>query len=192
MNQSNQLYGPTVARQETVTHLKMTSASELRPVHTPIAGFEVRQSKVPCPELSRFFYATVGGDWLWTDRLQWTYAQWKEWVSSPGYECWIGYLNDTPSGYFELQGMGSPEVELAFFGLLPQFTGHGLGRVLLTRALERAWSGTPQKVWLHTSSFDHPVALKNYLARGFRVAFTETFMVNKPAQPIGPWPGSQK
>jgi hypothetical protein len=28
-------------------------------------------------------------------------------------------------------------------------------------------------VWLHTSSFDHPQALANYLARGFRVYDTE-------------------
>jgi hypothetical protein len=30
-------------------------------------------------------------------------------------------------------------------------------------------------VWLHTCSFDHPAALPNYLARGFRVFKTESY-----------------
>ncbi len=26
-----------------------------------------------CPELNRFFYKAIGGDWYWIDRLPWTY-----------------------------------------------------------------------------------------------------------------------
>jgi hypothetical protein len=32
------------------------------------------------PELSRFFYTSVGGDWWWTDRLPWNDADWKGWM----------------------------------------------------------------------------------------------------------------
>ena len=38
----------------------------------------------PAPELSRFFYRAVGGDWYWLDRLDWTYDQWLAWVERPG------------------------------------------------------------------------------------------------------------
>jgi GNAT superfamily N-acetyltransferase len=152
----------------------------------------VRRAEVPCPELSRFLYTAVGGDWLWTDRLHWPYAEWLAWVMRPGYELWVAYVAATPAGYFELQGLAGEDVELAFFGLLPQFVGCGLGGALLTRAVERSWAKPARRVWLHTSSFDHPVALKNYQARGFRVVRSETSLVEKPAAPIGPWQDAAK
>ena len=35
------------------------------------------------------------------------------------------------------------------------------------RRVRRAWERQPTRVWLHTSSLDHPAALANYVARGF-------------------------
>ena len=60
-------------------------------------------------------------------------------------------------------------VEIAYFGLLPQCIGQGLGGHLLTVAIERAWQMGATRVWLHTSTRDHPLALANYQARGLRV-----------------------
>jgi ribosomal protein S18 acetylase RimI-like enzyme len=175
-----------------VTYLEMARPDELRPARAAKVAFEVRRAEIPCAELSRFLYTAVGGDWLWTDRLHWTYAEWLAWVTRPGYELWMAYVADTPAGYFELQGLPGEDVELAFFGLLPQSIGCGLGGALLTRAVERAWAKPARRVWVHTSSFDHPAALNNYRARGFRVVRTETNMVEKPAAPIGPWPGAAR
>jgi GNAT superfamily N-acetyltransferase len=65
------------------------------------------------------------------------------------------------------------------FGLVPEFVGRGFGGALLTFAVELAWDleavGAPaiRRVWLHTSSRDHPHALRNYEARGFRPYRTE-------------------
>jgi GNAT superfamily N-acetyltransferase len=61
------------------------------------------------------------------------------------------------------------------FGLLPEFVGNGLGGCALTLAVQRAWAlGPPvNRVWLHTSSQDHPRALPNYHRRGFRTFKTE-------------------
>jgi GNAT superfamily N-acetyltransferase len=84
------------------------------------------------------------------------------------------------------------DIELASFGILPQFTGQGLGGHLLTCAVRRAWQGGASRVWLHTSSFDHPWALRNYLARGFRIVKTETSPKELPDGPPGPWPGAQR
>lgn len=45
---------------------------------------------------------------------------------------------------------------------------------MLTEAVRRAWDtvaadGIPtRRVWLHTSSLDHPHAMRNYTRRGFR------------------------
>ena len=74
----------------------------------------------------------------------------------------------TPAGYFELNTQDK-DVELAYFGLLPPFVGKGLGGGLLSTAIENAWGTETNRVWVHTSSLDHPNALKNYQARGFQI-----------------------
>ena len=58
-------------------------------------------------------------------------------------------------------------IEIAYFGLLPEYFGRGWGKYLLTEAAREAWRGAPTRVWLHTCTLDHPAALPNYLQRGF-------------------------
>ena len=79
------------------------------------------------------------------------------------------------AGYFELRRDDDDSIEIAYIGLLPAFVGRGLGRCLLSAAVERAWACGARRVWLHTCSFDHPAALPNYLARGFRVYKKESY-----------------
>ncbi|MEU8331989.1 GNAT family N-acetyltransferase [Micromonospora sp. NPDC048839] len=70
------------------------------------------------------------------------------------------------------------EVELDTFGLKPECIGHGYGGYALSLLTQAAWTlpgpqsgaelgGRTRRVWLHTTSWDHPHALTNYLARGF-------------------------
>jgi GNAT superfamily N-acetyltransferase len=65
------------------------------------------------------------------------------------------------------------------FGLVPEFVGRGFGGHLLTLGTRLAWEtehpgGTAtRRVWLQTSSHDHPHALANYRRRGFRIFRTE-------------------
>lgn len=177
---------------ETTNYLEMTSRSELIPAKRPSAQILVRQAEVPCPELNRFFYTTIGGDWYWIDRLPWTYEQWLSYITRPGHETWVAYLQGNPVGYFELDAEPGGDIELAYFGILSRFTGQGIGGYLLTVAIERAWEKTSQRVWVHTSSFDHPHALQNYLARGFRFVRKEICPKEIPGQPPGPWPGAHR
>jgi ribosomal protein S18 acetylase RimI-like enzyme len=159
---------------ETVTYLEMTAPAELIPPRKPVVDAEVKRVEIPCPELNRYFYMAVGGEWNWIDRLPWSHEQWLAYVTRPGLETWVAYLRGTPAGYFELDGESAGDIELAYFGILPQFVGQGLGGYLLTAAVNRAWEKLPKRVWVHTSSFDHPQALPNYLARGFRIVKRET------------------
>lgn len=149
---------------------------------------------IPLPELNRFFYAAVGGDWYWIDRLPWTWGQWRAWVDRPELETWVAYQAGTPAGYFELEYQPGNSVEIVYFGVLKAFAGVGLGGYLLTQATHRAWQMRPgvQRVWVHTCSLDHPGALRNYLARGFSVFSEEETMVDLPDQPPGPWPGAER
>lgn len=181
-------------REIEIWSLEMTSPADLRPSPARAAGFRVEQARIPTPELNRFFYTAVGGDWYWIDRLGWTREQWLAWLDRPELETWIGYLDGTPAGYFELERQPQGEtmsVEIAYFGLLPGFTGRGIGGALLTAAVERAWALGAARVWLHTCSLDAPAALENYRKRGFRRFRTETAEKDFPDAPPGPWPGAR-
>jgi GNAT superfamily N-acetyltransferase len=58
---------------------------------------------------------------------------------------------------------------------LPEFLGRGLGKHLLTQAVQTAWGLGAARVWLHTCTLDDPAALPNYLARGFRPFKTDVY-----------------
>jgi GNAT superfamily N-acetyltransferase len=181
-----------VKREIEIYHLEMTSPADLRPSPARAAGFRVERARIPTPELNRFFYTAVGGDWYWIDRLGWTLEQWRAWVDRPELETWIGYLEGTPAGYFELERQPGGQVELVYFGLLPGFLGRGIGGALLTAAVERAWAMGASRVWVHTCSLDGPAALRNYEARGFRRYKTETVEKDFPEEPPGPWLGARR
>lgn len=175
----------------TTYYLEMTDASDLCQKRHRDDSLEIRRARVPSPELNRFLYTAVGGDWYWIDRLDWTYQQWLDWLDRAELETWVAYVSGTPAGYFELEAQPAETVELAYFGLLPQFIGQGLGAHLLTVAIERAWNMGASRVWVHTCTLDHPSALANYCARGFRMYHEETHTQDLPACSPGPWPGAR-
>lgn len=183
--------GPGV-RAVVVTDLEMTSPDRLRPAREPKVEASLVRAGRPAPELSRFFYRAVGGDWYWLDRIGWTRDQWLAWVSSPGYELWTCWVDGVPAGYVELDRRDDGSCEIAYFGLLPDFAGLGLGGWLLTRATERAWAvaGT-RRVWVHTCELDSPVAVANYRARGFEPCGTSVEHWDTSSPSPGPWRGSR-
>ena len=88
---------------------------------------------------------------------------------------WVARVRGTAAGFFELQPSDDGSVQIAYFGLLPAFIGHGLGGHLVTEAIRRAWALAPSRVWLHTCTFDHPGALPNYLKRGLTITRVEDY-----------------
>jgi GNAT superfamily N-acetyltransferase len=176
------------------TYLEMRSSTALIPSPAAPGDVHLMRAGIPSPELSRFLYTAVGGAWHWRDRLPWTWARWMEWLARPGLETWVLYQTGTPAGYYELEAQAGGSVEIASFGLLPGFTGRGLGGYLLTQAVLRAWVMRPEvhRVWLHTCTLDHPAALANYRARGFRVFKEVEDEVDLPGPPVGPWPGAER
>lgn len=184
----------------TTWYLEQTSAADVTDGAAPSVPLQIGRAQLPSPELSRFLYAAVGGDWFWTDRLGWTWQQWQDYLDRDGLETWVAYVQGTPAGYIELDGTREKEVEVAYFGLLPQFAGKRIGGHLLAAGLRHAWTlgdrwagkAPVERVWLHTCSLDGPVAMANYQARGMRVYRTETEIVELPAVTPGPWPGADR
>jgi GNAT superfamily N-acetyltransferase len=183
----------------TTWSLEMTDPRELKPGRQPDGDVRVVRAEIPSPELSRYLYTSVGGDWYWTMRIDWSYQRWQEWLDRPGVETWLLLVRGTPAGYFMLDYEGGASVEIANFGLKPQFLGQGLGGFLLGEAIAEAWklherwSDLPrvERVWVHTCSLDGPAALSNYQSRGFRLFKTETAIETMPLVSPGPWPGSR-
>jgi len=173
------------------TYLELPSP---RPRHLPVtslqppAGFTVQREALCTTELFRFLYREVGRRYHWVDRLPWTDSQVQEYLSRPDVSIWVMRAPTSGSGettsiagYFELQGHDDGSAEIAYFGLLQSFLGRGLGKYLLTVAIGEAWKMGANRVWLHTCTLDHPAALPNYLARGFREFKQETYTVTIPS-----------
>ena len=175
----------------TTWSLEMRDVAELEPARAPAVPVSIERAEVPQPELNRFLYTAVGGEWYWVGRLPWTYERWMAWLDRPEVETWVARCAGSPAGYFELERQDEGDVEIAYFGLLPQYIGKGIGGYLLTSTIRRAWAldGT-RRVWVHTCSLDHPSALANYQARGLEVFEVETEAHDLPDAPPGPWPGA--
>jgi GNAT superfamily N-acetyltransferase len=164
----------------TISYLEMTRRDQLRPARPAAVGYRLLRCEVPSPELNRTLYIAVGSRWAWYERLAWNDTRWLTYLDRPELETWVAYVAGSPAGYFELERQPGKNVELAYFGLLPDFIGQGLGRSLLTAAVSRAWDMGARRVWVHTCTLDHPHALPNYLARGFQVFRTEEKLENLP------------
>jgi ribosomal protein S18 acetylase RimI-like enzyme len=166
-----------MSRQAVRTFLEMTDPTALQGAEAPSADVTIDRVERCAPALWRRLYTEVGREYHWVDRLAWTDEDIATYLADPALELWILRSNGEPAGYFELRRDDDGAVEIAYFGLLPAFTGQGLGKFMLTKAVERAWARSPNRVWLHTSSLDHSSAFSNYLARGFSVWKQETYDV---------------
>jgi len=161
------------------TYVEMTSPADLVPEGTPGPGIRLERV-LECPwHFFRYLYTEVGRQYHWIDRLSWTEEQFRDYLAGPS-EVWLLSVHGAPAGFFELRGHEDGSLEIAYFGLLPEFVGKGLGKYLLTRAVEEAWARKASRVWLHTCTLDHPGALPNYLKRGFRKVRDESYQVTLP------------
>ena len=150
------------------TYLEMHSPHQLRPKRCADGRFHIQEKIERDWRFNRDLYLAVGQMWSWNDKRVWSDEQWKEYGLAPELRIFAAYYENLVAGYYELRGDNGGGVEIAYFGLLPEFIGRGLGGPLLTSAIEQAWrtSSSVNRVWVHTCNLDHPGALANYQARG--------------------------
>lgn len=172
----------------TTWYLEQTDPAQLRHARVPQPEPLILQAQAPLPELNRFLYTAVGGDWHWIDRLGWNRERWRRHLDRAEVQTWVLHERGTPAGYVELERQGN-DVEIAYFGLIPAFIGRGRGGHLLSVGIEKAWAMDAKRVWVHTCSLDGEHALTNYQARGMTLYKTETVDKDVGATP-GPWPGA--
>jgi GNAT superfamily N-acetyltransferase len=122
----------------------------------------------------RYLYATVGGNWLWIERLQLDDEALARKVHRKEVEIFVLYADGAPAGYYELDFRSAERTNLAYFGLMPEFTGLRIGPWLLGSALTAAFSRGAAEVTVNTCTLDHPAALPLYQRLGFRPVRRET------------------
>jgi GNAT superfamily N-acetyltransferase len=122
----------------------------------------------------------VGEPWFWYARRRMDDASLAAQVQDPKVEIYVLYVNGEPAGYVELDRRSEPDIEIAYFGIFPQFVGRGFGPYLMNWAVDQAWQYGPQRLTVNTCTLDHPKALRTYQRVGFVVYKQERQLIDDP------------
>lgn len=169
----------------TVTWLEMT-APPLRPaIAIPSVGMPLSLTRIQPPTVAfyRYLYNSVGEPWLWWERRVMADEELKKVVQFPDVEVYLLSVGSNPAGFVELKAIRAQRtVEIAYFGLLPDFIGMGLGSYLLDWSIRTAWAheSRPERLEVNTCTLDHPAALPTYQKAGFTPYRQEERLVPDP------------
>ena len=162
------------------TYLEMTES----PGHPNIlpSGRKIALLRAEQPTISfyRYLYNSVGERWLWWGRRVMSDKDLAKIINDEKVEIYTLYVGGVPAGYAELDLRIDDEIELAYFGLIPEFIGQGLGAYLLGWVIDEAWRRAPERLWVHTCNFDHPRAFATYQRAGFVPYKQETDWIDDP------------
>ncbi len=163
-----------------ITYLEMRTRPSPRATAHRAEQVAVMRARRPTASFYRYLYETVGAPWLWYERRRLDDEALAAIVQDPAIDVEVLYVDGVPAGYFELDRHDPTDVELSYFGLIPEFIGRGLGSWFLERAIDHAWAGKPGRVWVHTCTLDHPAALGVYQRAGFRPYRREREVIDDP------------
>ncbi|MDB4907920.1 MAG: GCN5-related N-acetyltransferase [Gemmatimonadetes bacterium] len=161
------------------TYLELRSRDALRVTSADLAqldGLRLTDASDMSVSEYRALYALIGDRWHWHDRNAWSDARLGAHLASLDVATWTLSDHAGPLGYFELSRWSDGTVEILYFGLAERAMGRRLGAALLARAVEECWKWGAARVELNTCTLDSPRALPNYLARGFSIVRSETYL----------------
>lgn len=160
-----------------VTFLEMRHKPQLA-VPAPLGQYSLIAAPRPPLHFYRYLYHQVGAHHQWLDRTGLEDEALAALIHKDEVEIYVLYVEGAPAGYIELDFSDLPQqAELAYFGLMPEFIGRGLGKYLLVQAIGLAWRRAPERLTVQTCTLDHPGALPLYQKCGFRPYLRE----EKPA-----------
>jgi GNAT superfamily N-acetyltransferase len=151
----------------TVTFLEMAAPpaySPPLPMGRQIALLKTRD--IPL-HFYRYLQDRIGRKWQWVNVLRLSDEELSAKIHAPGRDIRVLYLDGAPAGFFDLKPETRGPLEIAYFGMMEQAMGLGLGRWFLGAAIEAAWSHHPSVVTVQTCTLDHPAALPLYQKLGF-------------------------
>jgi GNAT superfamily N-acetyltransferase len=168
--------------EDVVTYLEMLERPTGRRVPAPLVKLALMRTENCTASFYRYLYNAVGEPWLWFERRLIDDAALAALIAKPSIEIFVLYIRGVPAGYFELDTAAPRETKLCYFGLVPEFIGRRLGPYLLQAAIDQAWTRPLDRFWLHTSTFDHPKALRVYQQAGFVVYARRTVSFEDPRE----------
>ncbi|MXN63296.1 GNAT family N-acetyltransferase [Stappia sp. GBMRC 2046] len=150
-----------------VTYLDMHARPLLRSEDRP----DLRLERIEKPDLVEYrkLFRRIGEDWLWFGRLVMDDAELSRLFAEPARELYFPMSGRNALGVLELNFADPKNVELAYFGLVPEAIGGGAGKWLMKKALDIVWSRPEtERLWLHTCTADSQQALGFYRSVGFK------------------------
>ncbi len=157
----------------TVTWLEMTSrpATPRRPM--PRDGLSLVRAWKPPVHYFRYLYDAVGAPYEWTDLHAWSDDEVAAFAQHEAMHLKVAHLDGCPAGFVMLDFREAPVADIAYFGLVPEAVGGGLGSWLLLEGIHDAWDAGIENLTVNTCTLDHPSALPLYQRMGFVPVRTE-------------------
>tara|TARA_Y100000588_G_scaffold241404_1_gene255256 strand:+ start:803 stop:1381 length:579 start_codon:yes stop_codon:yes gene_type:complete len=172
---------PDKTLEVTVTYLNLNTLAEPAPtIPSQISNLSLLRAKNPTVSFYRYLYYQVGEPWLWYERRGMSDTDLHTIITNDAVAIHVLYIEGTPAGYVELDNRVSDEVEIAYFGLLPEYIGCKLGPWFLYWAVREAQSQSPDRIWVNTCTLDHPAALALYQRTGFVIYERQTLTIWDP------------
>lgn len=165
-----------------VTYLEMTRPPVRSTRPRRLEALSVVKAHFPTASFYRYLYNTVGERWLWYERRSLSDTELLEIVHDPKVEIFVLYLEGVPAGYVELTSHDTEEIEISYFGLIPDFIGRGLGPWFLDWVVGKAWTAKPTKLLVNTCNLDHPKAIAVYQKAGFKPVEQRRQLIDDPRQ----------
>lgn len=141
----------------------------------PLLGTKLALLKLDRPTVGfyRYLYDAVGRPWKWVERHRMSDQDLAAIIQHPDVEIFVPYVGGVPAGYVELDRRPEPinppgALNIAYFGLVPDFIGRGLGPWFLRWSVNQAFTHKINRLTVNTCNLDHVAALPLYQKVGFR------------------------
>jgi len=160
----------------TVTYLEMTSRPAYDRPSVPV-GPPTALIAAETPPVWYFLdlYRAVGSAYEWTDMFDEKPETLQGFIQHEAVTLYTLLRSGWPAGFFILDGREAGRCDIAYFGLVPEAVGRGLGSYLLKTAIHLGWDRPGvEKLTLNTCTLDHPRALGLYQKAGFVPVGQET------------------
>ncbi len=151
----------------TVTFLEMTSRPVAPPPPTPHGKVAILRSRMPPVHFYRYLYDTIGSPYLWVERRKFSDTKLAATIQNPDNHLFILYTDGTPAGMAELDLRKEKQINISYFGLMPEAIGRGLGYFFLYHTCINAWAHPITRLTINTCTLDHARALPLYQRMGF-------------------------
>jgi len=164
----------------TVTFLEMMAKPATLAPPQPKGKIAILRAENPPLHFYRYLYHEVGREYYWVDRKKLDDAALTAVLHAAHLELYVLYVDGCPAGMAEIDFRDGHTANLAYFGLIPEYVGRGLGFFFLYQAVAIAWARPISRLLVNTCTLDHVRALPLYQRMGFEPYAREQRYVEPP------------